>query len=306
MSGSRSTRSWLYENRPEHAQRRHHHGREDRVVDRDAGEPHGERSPLRAQLPASTRRRARDGADAAAEARRRARALRDDLGRRAFLRGCRSARRGSARRRQALDHLDPAGGDVAPAGDDDAAHQRAVLDRPDEVLARRLADRAASARSAAAASGRRARRAPARTGRRGSARPWLSSATTTPIAARAGLGGRRDAVDACPATDSPLPLDRGPAPPGPARAATPRACRPMPASSSVARSTIGDDLLLGAHLLARARRGACRRCPTIGATSARLARCRRATTASCACADLSCARAASSRGLRRLQRGRAR
>ena len=47
MSGSRSTPQLAVREQAEHAQRRHHHGREDGVVDRDAGEPHGDAPRLR-------------------------------------------------------------------------------------------------------------------------------------------------------------------------------------------------------------------------------------------------------------------
>src|SRR4051812_3555690 len=146
MSGSRSTRSWLYENRPRTQSaaitivaktglaieiRVNHMG----ASRRSSGARH--------RRGRSRRRRRRPGWRRCARRRVRAAALRHDLCRRAFLEVVEADGEDLRIGAESLDDLDPPARLVAPARDDDAADERALLDRPDEVLARRLADRAA-------------------------------------------------------------------------------------------------------------------------------------------------------------------
>ena len=300
MSGSRSTRSCAVREQAEHAQRGHHHRREDGVVDRDAGDPHGR------SLSASGAGTGVDGAKAADAGLARRRRVADAAAGRCAARpaparlpsGCRSARRAtcaSAARPLSTSTRPPA--TSVAAGDDDAPHQRAVLDRPDVVLPRRLADGARAAPSGAAP------RRPARTracaywpARKRSS--WLSSTTTTPMRARAGFGRRRDAVDAAAlrAASARLTLD-----PHRHRLADgePRHLVRADRAGQLERATGRRSSPRSARRRASrpARRGACRRCPRSAPRSA-ASRTPMREVASCACADLSCARAASRRASR--------
>ena len=299
MSGSRSTPQLAVREQAEHAQRRHHHRREDGVVDRDAGDPHGG-APLASGLRRRRRRRGsrRVAAEALAAGALRATTL-------ACAPSFRLSKRAAsicASARQPLAHLDPAARRVAPAGDDDAAHQRAVLDRPDDSPGPTPGrPRRIGTVSRCGVVGELDARLRVLAG--AEALVLVVERDDDADRARAGLGRRRDAVDAarrparrCPSTRTCDRLARR-------AAATPRACRPMPASSSDARSTIVSTCCSALTFSP----GTTWRLPTmpeIGASKRRLARRRRARRASCACADLSWARAASSAGLRGLQRGR--
>ena len=230
MSGSRSTRSWLYENRPSTQsaaitivaktglliETRVNHMAALRCLRTGGVDDAG-----------ATRPRRRRGA--------RRRALGDDLGLRAFLQVVEAGGEDLGVGRQPLAHLDPTGRRVLAAGDDDPPDQGAVLDRPDEVLARGLADRA---------------------GRHGQPRgivgeldPRLGVLAGTValvlVVERdddadrpgAGLGRRRDPVDLAGHRLA-LPLDPDLRPPGRGAAATPRACRPSRRARATPRSTI--------------------------------------------------------------------
>ena len=241
MSGSRSTRSCAVGKDAEHAQRGHHHRGEDRVVDRDAGDPHGG-VPLRV---GETGRGAGAAAARSGLARRHrsprpppgARAA--HLRRRAFLQVV-EARRQHRRvggRPLSISTRPPATS-LRPVMTMRRT-RRAVLDRPDLLLAGGLARRPRSARSGAASVGQLAR-APRRTGRRAAARrgcrarpPRRSRACRPRPSARCGRCGRR-------------PRSRWPSTRTvtgwPTRAARPRACppcRPAPASTGRRPSRIG-------------------------------------------------------------------
>ena len=245
MSGSRSTRSWLYENRPStQSAAITIVAKTGLLIETRVNHM----AVLAARDQAGRARVAGAEADAGRGRGRGAAALRDDQRRRAFLEVVEAHRRAPGVGHEALDHLDAAGRRIAPPGDDDAAHQRAVLDRPDEVLARGLADGAG-----------RHRHALARVGELDPGLRVLAGAKALALVVeddddadrpRAGLGGRRDPVD--PARHRRrLALDPHLRPPGPA-ASSETSCVPTePASSSVDRSTTVTIGCSGAHLLAR-------------------------------------------------------
>ena len=180
MSGSCSTPQLAVREQAEHAQRHHHHGGEDRVVDRDAGDPHGGASPFRSlrarrrrRLSARRRRRRADAVGAARCATTLAGAPSFRLSKRAAstcasgVRPCSTSTRPRAASR--------------PAGDDDAAHQRRRSRSPRRSPAPTPGRPRSSAASAAAAASASSTRACAYwPARKRSSR--LSSTTTTPIA----------------------------------------------------------------------------------------------------------------------------
>ena len=185
--------------------------------------------------------------------------------------------------------LDAAARGIAPAGDDDAPHQRALLDRPDEVLSRRLADGAVGTVSRSAGSASSTARLRVLAGAKALA--LVVEGDDDADRPRPGLGGGRDTVD--PAGDVAgvaLDADRRRL----ARLEQRDLVRADRAGELERRKVDdGDDLLLGADLLAR-------HDVALADDAGDRHRERRladadARRASCACADLSCARAASRR-----------
>src|SRR5664279_4277414 len=132
MSGSRSTRSWLYENRPRtHSAAMTMVAKTGLLIETRVNHMACVRQPL------GRRRRRRRGESARRRRRACSAALRDDAGRCAFLQVVEACREDLRFAADALAHLDAAGRRVLAAGDDETANQRPVLDRPDEVLPRR-------------------------------------------------------------------------------------------------------------------------------------------------------------------------
>ena len=204
MSGSRSTRSWLYENRPRTQSAaitivaKTGLAIETRVNHMGDPSRRGCRRGEAARSATGAADADADGDDpAGADAARRRvgdAALRDDLGRRALLEVVEADGEDLRIGAEPLDDLDPAARRVAPAGDDDAAHQRALLDRPDEVLPRRLADGAARHRHPLGRVGELDARLRVLAG--AEALALVLERDDDADRARSGLGGGRDAVDA--------------------------------------------------------------------------------------------------------------
>ncbi len=246
MSGSRSTRSWLYENRPST------HSAAMTMVAKTglwietrvnhmavAAYERGAASSLPRPTATTPTRPDRPTTPAAPR-------CATTLAGAPSLRLSKRTARICASARQALHHLDPARGDVAAAGDDDAPDQCALLDRPDELLTRRLAER-----------GDRHRHPLGAVGELDAGASVLSGAEAFALVveddddadgARPGLRGGSDAVD--PPVDVaalPLDVDRRRLPRSEERDLV-RGDR----SGKLERRQVddGDDRLLRAHLLA--------------------------------------------------------
>ena len=245
----------------EDAERRHHHRREDGVGDRDAGEPHG-RSFAGGAVGYGKAGRARSatpapptptptatipaGADGAPDAALATLRCATTLAGAPSLRLSKRTARICASAAEPLDDLDAAGRRVAPSGDDDAAHQRALLDRPDEILPRRLADGAARHRHPLGRVGELDARLRVLAG--AEALALVLERDDDADRARPGFGRRRDAVDAARDVAAlPFDADRRDL----ARLEHRHLVR-ADRSGQLERREVddGDDLLLGADLLA--------------------------------------------------------